>query len=80
MSRLSPYHGEIVKLRRSGWTPEMFVPGKHVTVHGHPHRDDPSTCYVEDLTIGDAPTLVRYQQLTTASPTKKVAVSMRRAR
>src|SRR5881394_698460 len=57
-------------LRRSGWTPEMFVPGKHVTVHGHPHRDDPSTCYVEDLTIGDAPTLVRYQQLTTASPTK----------
>ena len=57
-------------LRRSGWTPEMFVPGKHVAVNGHPHRDDPSTCYVEDLTIGDSPTLVRYQQLTTASPTK----------
>jgi hypothetical protein len=57
-------------LRRSGWTPEMFVPGKRVTVHGHPHRDDPSTCYVEDLTIGDAPTLVRYQQLTTSTSTK----------
>jgi Family of unknown function (DUF6152) len=54
-------------LRRSGWSPEMFVPGKHVTVNGHPHRDDPETCYVEDLTIGDAPTLVRYQQLTTAN-------------
>ena len=57
-------------LRRSGWTPEMFVPGKHVTVNGHPHREDPSTCYVEDLTIGDAPTLVRYQQLTTSTATK----------
>jgi Family of unknown function (DUF6152) len=54
-------------LRRSGWTEEMFVPGKHVTINGHPHRDDPSTCYIEDLKIGDAPTLVRYQQLTTQS-------------
>jgi hypothetical protein len=34
-------------LRRSGWTEEMFVPGKHVTINGHPHRDDPSTCYIE---------------------------------
>jgi hypothetical protein len=59
-------------LRRSGWTPEMFVPGKHVKVDGHPHRDDPSTCYVEDLTIGDAPKLERYQQLTSAEPTKNV--------
>jgi hypothetical protein len=54
-------------LRRSGWSPEMFVAGKHVTVNGHPHREDASTCYVEDLTIGDAPKLVRYQQLTTAT-------------
>jgi hypothetical protein len=54
-------------LRRSGWSPEMFVAGKHVTVNGHPHREDPSTCYVEDLTIGDAPKLVRYQQLTSAT-------------
>ncbi|HVY66117.1 MAG TPA: DUF6152 family protein [Gammaproteobacteria bacterium] len=51
-------------LRRSGWSPEMFVPGKHVTVNGHPNRADPASCYVEDLKIGDAPTLVRYQQLT----------------
>jgi len=54
-------------LRRSGWSPEMFVVGKHVTVNGHPHREDTSTCYVEDLTIGDAPKLVRYQQLTNAN-------------
>jgi hypothetical protein len=57
-------------LRRSGWTPEMFVPGKHVVVNGHPHRDDPATCYVEDLTIGDAPKLERYQQLTSADAAK----------
>ncbi len=54
-------------LRRSGWAPEMFVPGKHVVVTGHPHRDDPASCYVETLTIGDAPKLDRYQQLTTQS-------------
>ena len=58
-------------LRRSGWTEEMFVPGKHVTINGHPHRDDPSTCYIEDLKIGDAPTLVRYQQLTTSTSQTK---------
>ena len=55
-------------LRRSGWSAEMFVPGKHVTVSGNPHRDDPASCYVQTLTIGDAPTLERYQQLSTASP------------
>jgi len=54
-------------LRRSGWSPEMFVTGKHVTVTGHPHREDASTCYGEDLTIGDAPKLARYQQLTSAT-------------
>jgi uncharacterized protein DUF6152 len=54
-------------LRRSGWSAEMFVPGKHVKISGNPHRDDPGSCYVETLTIGDAPTLERYQQLTTAN-------------
>jgi Family of unknown function (DUF6152) len=59
-------------LRRSGWSPEMFVPGKHVVVTGHPHRDDPASCYVETLRIGDAPTLERYEQLSTqAAPTGK---------
>lgn len=54
-------------LRRSGWSPEMFVPGRHVVVSGNPHRDDPGSCYVETLTIGDAPTLERYQQLSSAA-------------
>jgi hypothetical protein len=55
-------------LRRSGWSAEMFVAGKPVTVSGNPHRDDPASCYIETLTIGDAPALERYQQLTIASP------------
>ena len=55
-------------LRRSGWSAEMFVPGKHVKVSGNPHRDDSGSCYVDTLTIGDAPTLERYQQLSTATP------------
>jgi hypothetical protein len=53
-------------LRRSGWSPEMFVPGKHVVVSGNPHRDDPASCYIETLKLDDA-TFERYQQLTSAT-------------
>ena len=35
-------------LRRSGWSPEMFVPGASIKVTGHPHRDDPTACYCGD--------------------------------
>jgi hypothetical protein len=51
-------------LRRSGWSAEMFTPGKHVAVSGNPHRDDPASCYIDTLTLGDEK-LERYQQLTT---------------
>jgi hypothetical protein len=50
-------------LRRSGWSPDMFVPGVVIKIHGRPHRDDPHYCYADTLTIGDTPTLERYQQL-----------------
>lgn len=50
-------------LRRSGWSPDMFVKGVKIVVTGHPHRDDPASCYAETLTLGDEE-LVRYQQLT----------------
>ena len=50
-------------LRRSGWSPDMFVPGVAIKIVGRPHRDDPHYCYADTLTIGDAPTLQRYQQL-----------------
>jgi hypothetical protein len=58
-------------LRRSGWSAEMFVNGAHVSIAGNPHRDDPASCYIETLTIGDAPTLERYQQLSDASQTAR---------
>jgi hypothetical protein len=51
-------------LRRSGWSPDMFVPGVAIKITGRPHRDDPHYCYADTLTIGDAPTLERYQQLS----------------
>ena len=54
-------------LRRSGWSPEMFVPGAKATVHGYAHRDDPASCYLEDITIGDAPSMNRNDQLTTST-------------
>jgi hypothetical protein len=53
-------------LRRSGWSPQMFVRGASIKVKGYPHRDDPTACSVETLTLGDTPTLERYQQLSDA--------------
>jgi hypothetical protein len=60
-------------LRRSGWSPEMFVPGVAIKIHGRPHRDDPHYCYADTLTIGDAPTLERYQQLSGSAPASRAA-------
>src|SRR5687767_13532706 len=53
-------------LRRSGWSPEMFVRGASIKVTGRPHRDDPTACTVDTMTLGDKPTLERYQQLSDA--------------
>src|SRR5690606_24072833 len=52
-------------LRRSGWSEEMFVVGAEATIYGFGHRDDPASCYLEDITIGDAPGINRNDQLTT---------------
>jgi hypothetical protein len=49
-------------LRRSGWSQEMFVVGAQATVFGFGHRDDPAACYLEDITIGDAPKRNRNDQ------------------
>ncbi len=56
-------------LRRSGWTKEMFAAGAPVTVYGFGHREDPGSCYLEDITIGDAPSMNRNDQFTTSAPT-----------
>ena len=49
-------------LRRSGWSEEMFVAGAQATIFGFGHRDDPASCYLEDITIGDAPKRNRNDQ------------------
>jgi hypothetical protein len=49
-------------LRRSGWTPEMFVVGERITVQGAPDRVDPHACYVNTLVLADGRTLDRYTQ------------------
>jgi hypothetical protein len=53
-------------LRRSGWSPEMFAKGVTIKVTGRPHRDDPTACTVDTMTLGNKPTLERYQQLSDA--------------
>lgn len=49
-------------LRRSGWTPEMFVVGEPIVVQGAPDRVDPLACYVNTLVFADGRTLDRYSQ------------------
>ncbi len=56
-------------LRRSGWTPEMFVAGQPITVQGAPDRIDPLACYVNTLVLADGRTLDRYTQREVAEPT-----------
>jgi uncharacterized protein DUF6152 len=53
-------------LRRSGWSPEMFVKGTTIKIAGHPHREDPTACTIDTMTLGQKPTLERYQQLSDA--------------
>jgi hypothetical protein len=53
-------------IKRSGWSTEMFVPGSHVVIEGHPHRDDPHSCYLESFTLGGK-TVDRNDQFTTST-------------
>jgi hypothetical protein len=55
-------------IRRMGWSTEMFVTGAHVELKGHPHRDDPSACYIEEFTLDDGPTVSRNQMLSSNTP------------
>ena len=52
-------------MRRSGWSKEMFATGLPVTIYGFKHRTDPGSCYVEEITIGEAQVLNRNDQLDT---------------
>jgi hypothetical protein len=55
-------------LRRSGWSIDMFKVGSHVEIEGHPHRDDPHACYIENFKIGDSAKMNRNDQFTTGAP------------
>jgi hypothetical protein len=58
-------------LRRSGWSPDLFEPGVRIRITGRPHRDDPTACHAETLTLGESPTLQRYEQLTDSTPVNR---------
>lgn len=51
-------------LRRSGWTPEMFVVGEKVTIRGAPDRNARDACYVSTLVFADGSSIDRYGQRT----------------
>ncbi|HEY5665994.1 MAG TPA: DUF6152 family protein [Gammaproteobacteria bacterium] len=51
-------------LRRSGWTPEMFTPGRGITITGSPDRDDPYSCYVSTVIFDDGTSIDRYGQIS----------------
>ena len=50
-------------MRRSGWSKEMFIPGARATLDGFMHRQDPGSCYLEDIKIGEAAELNRNDQI-----------------
>jgi len=62
-------------IKRSGWSTDMFVPGSHVVIEGHPHRDDPHSCYLESFTLGGR-TVDRNDQFTTSAATKPRALRL----
>ncbi|HHX83519.1 MAG TPA: hypothetical protein GX696_11140 [Pseudomonadaceae bacterium] len=51
-------------IRRMGWSTDMFVVGAHVQMQGHPHRDDPDACYIEEFTLDDGPAVNRNQMFS----------------
>jgi len=55
-------------LRRSGWTPEMFVPGERVTITGRGDRYDPNSCYLSTIVFQDGSRAERYGQLQKPEP------------
>jgi hypothetical protein len=66
-------------IRRMGWSTEMFKPGSRVELKGHPHRDDPSACYIEEFTLDDGPTVSRNQMFSSGAPVDTSGRSLRLA-
>ncbi len=53
-------------IKRSGWNVGLFVPGTHVNVQGHPHRQDPHSCYLESINLGGSTKIDRNEQFSHA--------------
>src|SRR5688500_13725249 len=51
-------------LRRSGWTPQMFPVGGHITIKGSPDRNETTACYVSTVVFADGSAIDRYGQRT----------------
>ncbi|HEY8521870.1 MAG TPA: DUF6152 family protein [Gammaproteobacteria bacterium] len=65
-------------LRRSGWSPEMFVIGSTVKVTGAPDRFEPHTCYTGTIVLADGRSMDRYGQLAEAPKPPPVERPLRR--
>ena len=63
-------------LRRSGWTPEMFAAGTHITIQGSPDRAEKNACYTSTITFGDGTVLDRYGQRIPAQATTQRAARL----
>lgn len=50
-------------LKRSGWSPAMFVPGDPVRIEGRADRFDPYSCYLTTITFADGSRADRYGQI-----------------
>lgn len=46
-------------LKRNGWSEDMFVIGSRVSVKGSADRDDPTTCYMNEITFANGVTATR---------------------
>jgi hypothetical protein len=55
-------------LRRSGWDTDVFKFGAHVEIEGHPHRDDPEACYIENVKVDNSIELNRNDQFLSTAP------------
>lgn len=66
-------------LRRSGWSPDMFVTGSTVTIEGSPDRNDPNACYVSTVVFDDGSTIDRYGQRTPPTPAASTERALRLA-
>jgi hypothetical protein len=53
-------------LRRSGWTPDLFLPNTKVNITASPDRADPNSCYLQTVEFANGSRMDRYGQYVKA--------------